>query len=214
MAIPMKAAKIPVWPTIGNGLLVGCAMGLVNGLLVLAGQASPFIATLGMMSIARGAAFTISGGSPVYSLPESFLAISGRIGIVPIPALIMVAIFVLGGLVLKYTKLGRYTYAIGGNERSSSWRCRWTCCENRAGGRDPPGGPAAERPRACSSTLPGWIAPAARAFLNGNHDFAQAWRNRVPDPIRCPRPRPRRSRGRPGAGRPFHDLSACHRRER
>ncbi len=119
MAVLMKAAKMPVWPTIGNGLLVGCAMGLVNGLLVSLARLPPFIATLGMMSIARGAAFTISGGSPVYSLPESFLAISGRIGIVPIPALIMVAIFVLGGLVLKYTKLGRYTYAIGGNEIAS-----------------------------------------------------------------------------------------------
>ncbi len=69
--------------------------------------------------MARGAAFTISGGQPVYSLPDSFLAISGHTAMVPIPALIMIAIFVLGGLVLKYTKLGRYTYAIGGNETAS-----------------------------------------------------------------------------------------------
>ena len=119
MAILMKEWELPVWPTILIGLLAGCVMGLVNGLLVALIRLPPFIATLGMMSIARGASFTISGGSPVYSLPESFLAISGRVGILPIPALIMIAIFVLGALVLKYTKLGRYTYAIGGNETAS-----------------------------------------------------------------------------------------------
>jgi ribose transport system permease protein len=119
MAILMKELEVPVWPTIGVGLVAGCAMGLINGLLVSLVRLPPFIATLGMMSIARGAAFTISGGSPVYSLPDSFLAISGRVGALPIPALIMIAIFVVGGMVLKYTKLGRYTYAIGGNETAS-----------------------------------------------------------------------------------------------
>jgi len=119
MAILMKAAKTPVWPTIGIGLLVGCAIGFLNGGMVSVMRLPPFIATLGMMT-ARGAAFTISGGQPVYSLPDSFLAISlARVGNVPVPALIMIAVFVLGGLVLKYTKLGRYTYAIGGNETAS-----------------------------------------------------------------------------------------------
>ncbi len=119
MAILMKEVGWPVWPTMGIGLLAGCFLGMVNGLLVSLVRLPPFIATLGMMSIARGAAFTISGGSPVYSLPDSFLAVSGRIGILPIPALIMIGSFVLGGLVLKYTKLGRYTYAMGGNETAT-----------------------------------------------------------------------------------------------
>jgi len=119
MALLMKEAGWPVPLTILAGLLAGCAMGLVNGLFVALARLPPFIATLGMMSIARGAAFTLSGGSPVYSLPESFLAISGRLGPLPIPALIMIAIFAAGGWVLKYTKLGRYTFAIGGNETAS-----------------------------------------------------------------------------------------------
>lgn len=104
---------------IAVAIVIGIACGLLNGVMITKGKLPPFIATLGMMSIARGAAFTISGGSPVYSLPESFLAVSGRVGILPIPALIMIGVFVLGGLVLKYTKLGRYTYAIGGNETAS-----------------------------------------------------------------------------------------------
>jgi ribose transport system permease protein len=112
-------ARLPVWPTIGLGLLVGCGIGFLNGVMVALMRLPPFIATLGMMSIARGAAFTISGGQPVYSLPDPVLAISGRGGSIPIPARVMVVVFVLGGLVLKYTKLGRYTYAIGGNETAS-----------------------------------------------------------------------------------------------
>lgn len=119
MAILMKELEFPVWPTIGIGLLVGCGIGFLNGFMVSLMRLPPFIATLAMMYIARGAAFTISGGQPVYSLPESFLSISGRWGVVHIPAVIMIAVFALGGLVLKYTKLGRYTYAIGGNETAT-----------------------------------------------------------------------------------------------
>jgi ribose transport system permease protein len=119
MAILMNELEVPVWLTIPIGLACGCVLGLVNGLLVSELRLPPFIATLGMMSIARGAAFTISGGAPVYSLPEGFLAVSGRVGPVPIPALVMLAIFLAGGYVLKYTRLGRYTYAIGGNETAT-----------------------------------------------------------------------------------------------
>jgi ribose transport system permease protein len=115
----MKELGAPVWITILAGLLCGCALGLVNGLLVAHVGLPPFIATLGMMSIARGAAFTISGGSPIYSLPDGFLAISGRLGPLPIPALVMLAIFAAAGYVLRYTRLGRYTFAIGGNEIAS-----------------------------------------------------------------------------------------------
>jgi ribose transport system permease protein len=119
MAILMKEHQVAVWMTLPIGLACGSMIGFINGLLIAELKVPPFIATLGIMSIARGAAFTISSGSPIFSLPESFLAISGRIGPVPIPALVMLALFLLGGYILKYTKLGRYTYAIGGNENAS-----------------------------------------------------------------------------------------------
>ena len=119
MAGLMKNLNVNVWVTIPIGLICGCALGFLNGIMVAEFKLPPFIATLGMMSIARGAAFTISGGAPIYSLPQDFLNISGRIGIIPIPAVIMIVIFIIGGFVLKYTKLGRYTYAIGGNETAS-----------------------------------------------------------------------------------------------
>jgi ribose transport system permease protein len=119
MAILMKQHQYGVWATLPIGLVCGSLIGLVNGLLIAQLRLPPFIATLGTMSMARGAAFTISGGSPVFSLPDSFLAISGRLGPVPIPAIVMIALFLCGGYILKYTKLGRYTYAIGGNESAS-----------------------------------------------------------------------------------------------
>jgi ribose transport system permease protein len=119
MAILMKDHHVSVWMTVPIGLVCGSLMGLMNGLLISQLNVPPFIATLGIMSIARGAAFTISGGAPIFSLPESFLAISGHLGPIPIPAIVMIALFCLGGYILKYTKLGRYTYAIGGNESAS-----------------------------------------------------------------------------------------------
>ncbi len=119
MALLMKEAGLPVGLTVLAGLLCGSLMGLVNGLLVAELRLPPFLATLGMMSIARGAAFTVSGGSPIFSLPDSFLAVSGRLGPIPIPALIMIAIFLAAGWVLVNTRLGRYTFAIGGNETAT-----------------------------------------------------------------------------------------------
>jgi len=119
MAGLMKNEGWSVWLSILVGILVGIFLGFINGFLVAEIKLPPFIATLGMMSLARGAAFTISGGQPIYTLPESFDNISGKIGIIPIPALIMIGIYLLAGYILKYTKIGRYTYAIGGNETAS-----------------------------------------------------------------------------------------------
>lgn len=119
MAGLMKNYNLNTWLAILAGLLAGCLLGWINGICIAYFKLPPFIATLGMMSIARGAAYTISGGAPIFSLPESFNAISGRWGIVPIPAIIMIVTFLIAGYILKYTKLGRYTFAIGGNETAS-----------------------------------------------------------------------------------------------
>jgi ribose transport system permease protein len=120
MAIMMKTLLMPVWVAVLTGLAVAMLIGLFNGFLVTYFGLPPFIATLGTMSIARGAAYTITAGQPIYTFPSNFLVISERVGGVPLFAiLIMLVLFVLGLYVLKYTRLGRYTYAIGGNENSS-----------------------------------------------------------------------------------------------
>lgn len=117
MGIMMKSWSLPVAVSLIVGLVFAALIGLLTGLLITGFELPPFIATLGMMSIARGAAYTITQGQPIYTFPQSFLAITGRYGGVPVfTILIMVVMFAIAAYVLKYTKYGRYIYAIGGNE--------------------------------------------------------------------------------------------------
>jgi ribose/xylose/arabinose/galactoside ABC-type transport system permease subunit len=114
-------AGAPVPAAAAVGLGVGLASGLVNGALVTLGRIPPFIATLGMMSVARGLALMLSDGRPISGYPESFrfLATGHLLG-VPVPVILMLAIYALAHLVLTRTLLGRYTYAIGGNEDAAA----------------------------------------------------------------------------------------------
>ncbi len=110
-----KGAPLPV--AILGAVLGGAAWGLVNSLLITFVKISPFIATLGTMGAARGLTLVITNGMPVVNLPESF----GRLGdgnifrVVPVPLVVLVVLALLTGLILKYTVLGRYAYAIGSN---------------------------------------------------------------------------------------------------
>lgn len=118
MALCMKAGvAVPI--AILVGIVIGAAIGLLNGILISKIKLQPFIATLGTMTIARGLAYTITNGQPVYSFSDSFKSFSGSIGAIPKPAIIMILIFVIGYYILKYTKFGRYVYAIGGNRVAS-----------------------------------------------------------------------------------------------
>jgi ribose transport system permease protein len=101
---------------IGAGLLCG----LMNGLLITVGRLPPFIATLGMMSVARGAALMFTEGRPISGFSESFRSLAtGEVLRVPAPVIIMIGVYVIAHFVLRRTKLGRYTYAIGGNEEAT-----------------------------------------------------------------------------------------------
>ncbi|MBC8183208.1 ABC transporter permease [candidate division KSB1 bacterium] len=99
------------------GIMVGSLCGVISGFLISAGKLPPFIATLGMMGIARGMALILTKGVPVFGLPESFSVISnGRIAnLVPIPILITLLLALIGHIILTRTPFGRYTYAIGSN---------------------------------------------------------------------------------------------------
>ena len=99
------------------GIMVGSLCGFINGFLIAVGKLPPFIATLGMMGIARGMALIITKGVPVFGLPDSFSVIgNGRIAnVIPIPVLIVLLLALLGHIVLTRTPFGRYTYAIGSN---------------------------------------------------------------------------------------------------
>ena len=117
MGILMKNYNVPVFVTILVCILFSGFVGLVNGVLISFLNLPPFIATLGTMSIVRGGAYTVTAGQPIYTFPAGFTAVSGRVAGIPLwSTLIMLVVIVLGWYILRYTRIGRFTYAVGGNE--------------------------------------------------------------------------------------------------
>ena len=99
-----------------GALAIGALCGLVNGVLITATKITPFIVTLGTMSMYAGLALIIAGGQAVYGIPTSFEnTLAGGFGTVPIPVVLFAILTVIAALVLKYTKFGEYLVAIGGN---------------------------------------------------------------------------------------------------
>jgi ribose transport system permease protein len=107
-----------VAPAIGAGVLVGTLAGVLNGVIIAKWRISPFIATLGMMSMARGLALVLTDGSPIDTIPSEFLWLAGNWGPVPVPVILMGLVALVGALVLGKTRLGRYAYAMGSNEEA------------------------------------------------------------------------------------------------
>lgn len=103
------------------GLTIGLMCGLINGVLVSYGSLPPFIATLGTMSAIRGATLLYTEGRPVSGFSSAFRFLAtGEIFSIPVSIIIMVIIYLAAHFVLSKTKLGRYTYAIGGNETAAN----------------------------------------------------------------------------------------------
>lgn len=113
----MANLGLPPVLAIFGGILVGAGAGLVNGFLVAVANLNPFIATLGMLSVARGLVFILTGAVAVFGVPESFRLLGqGTIFYgVPIPIIVLLVVAVGGHIVLTRTRLGRYAYAIGSN---------------------------------------------------------------------------------------------------
>ncbi|MEU6126842.1 substrate-binding domain-containing protein [Streptomyces sp. NPDC047123] len=110
---------LPVWLALVLAVATGMACGFVNGLLVSYGKLPPFIATLAMLSVARGLSLVISQGSPI-AFPDSVSHLGDTLGgWLPVPVLVMVAMGLVTALVLGRTFIGRSMYAIGGNEEAA-----------------------------------------------------------------------------------------------
>jgi len=108
--------NLPIWVSVSGGILSAGLMGLFNGAAITLFKIPSFIATLAMLSIARGITYLYTDARPIYGLSESFNFIgTGYLGPVPIPVIFMVVIFVMFSLLMRYTKIGRYAYSIGGN---------------------------------------------------------------------------------------------------
>lgn len=105
-------------------LLVGAAVGFINGFIIAKGKLQPFIATLATMTVLKGVTLVYTNGNPI-TLGSNELAMSfGKIGGgtifgIPTPALIMIVVFMVCYYILHNTKMGRYTYALGSNEEAT-----------------------------------------------------------------------------------------------
>ncbi len=101
-------------------LVIAVCIGSLNGIMVSRIGMPAIIATFATQIIFEGAAYMISGGTPIYGFDANFKLIGqGYLGPVPVPVIIMVACFALGGFILNKTYFGRYFYAVGGNEDAS-----------------------------------------------------------------------------------------------
>lgn len=102
---------------------VGALFGAVSAFQVNALKIQPFIATLAVMSIARGLAYIICAGKPVFISHNTYIKIGiTRILGIPLPVIILVVMFLVWGVALSKTRFGRNVYAVGGNRPPPGWR--------------------------------------------------------------------------------------------
>lgn len=110
---------VPVVLAVVLAIATGIAAGLVNGFLIAYGKLPPFIATLAMLSVARGLSLVISQGSPI-AFPDSVSHLGDTLGgWLPVPVLVMIVMGLIAAFVLGRTYIGRSMYAIGGNEEAA-----------------------------------------------------------------------------------------------
>jgi ribose transport system permease protein len=126
IAVMAAIAGVPTWLSMVIGLLVGLFCGFLNGLMITKLKLPPFIATLGMMMVARGVALTVTNAN-AWPAPEEF-GILGNNTIfgtgpkfpgISYPVLIMIAVAIIFSFILGKTRIGRYTYAVGSNEEAA-----------------------------------------------------------------------------------------------
>ncbi|WP_223592611.1 ABC transporter permease [Neobacillus bataviensis] len=102
------------------GIVLGAVLGYINGLFIAHARIPAIIVTLAMMEVARGAALLYTGGYPLSGVSKSY-AFIGRgnlFGVIPMPAVIMILVFIAAYIILNHLPIGRYIYAIGGNEEA------------------------------------------------------------------------------------------------
>jgi ribose transport system permease protein len=126
VAVMAAMAGVPIWLSMIIGLLVGVVCGLLNGLMITRLKLPPFIATLGMMMVARGVALTITNAN-AWPAPDGFgelgngtiLGTGPQFPGIPYPVIIMIAVALIFSFILTKMRIGRYTYAVGSNEEAA-----------------------------------------------------------------------------------------------
>jgi ribose transport system permease protein len=119
MTAVFARAELPTPVVFLASMAFGTAVGAVNGLLVTRLAINPFIVTLGMLSVARGAALLITGGLPISNeSPITWLG-GGHVGPVPVPVILMFLVAAAGQIYASRTTAGRNVFAVGDNTRAA-----------------------------------------------------------------------------------------------
>ena len=124
VVVCMERFGIPMIVAIIIGLVLGLIVGAINGTIIAYAGIHPFVVTLAMQSILRGAAYLIANGQPVPLYSNTTFPKIGTglaFGVVPYPIIYMLIFFFLQYMLLNKTKLGRYIYAVGGNETAAQF---------------------------------------------------------------------------------------------
>lgn len=102
-------------------ILVGICFGLINGTAIAIGRMTPFIVTLSTMVLAQGFAIWYNKAESIFGLPDAYIdTVSGKLfGVFPVPAVIIIVVAVITGIVLARTKYGRWIYLTGNNEQTA-----------------------------------------------------------------------------------------------
>ena len=107
---------VAIMAAMGTGII----MGAITGILVAKWKVAPFVASLGMLSVARGLTYIYTDGMPIPKIDRAFLFIGkGSVVGLPMPVFIFAIVVLISYIVLKKTRYGRYIYAVGGNEQSA-----------------------------------------------------------------------------------------------
>lgn len=110
---------LPAWLIFIIAILFGCIIGLCNGIMAAVLNFPDMIATLASMSILRGVGYLLIGSAQKF-VPDNLRVIGvSRIGIVPVPMVIMLVIAFIGTFLMNNTRFGRYVLAVGGNKNSA-----------------------------------------------------------------------------------------------
>ena len=116
-AILMNGRPENIGIAVGATLAMGAVVGLINGLLITKARIAPFIVTLGVYSILRGVAYTVTT-TPVGRAAPGFLRLYDlKVGPAPVLVIFLALLTISAVFVLQRTTFGRYIYAIGGNEQ-------------------------------------------------------------------------------------------------
>ncbi|EGO2478217.1 ABC transporter permease [Salmonella enterica] len=120
VVVAILIPEIGLWPAIFASLFIGATVGACAGALVTAFNIAPFIATLAMMTIARGLALIVSKGQPVFIDDTSLVDFgTGYLFGLPMPVYILIAFAVIAQFIYKYTVFGRLVISIGSNETAT-----------------------------------------------------------------------------------------------